>query len=119
MTPSNLHVGPAVAQAGDGDGGVGQLGAAQATAAGALHQVAKGLHELGQGLLVSIVDGGSHQTATAQGDGPAEVDAGAGAKSATLVEPIELRHFSQGAGAGLDEQRGGQQTIGRRLVAKL
>jgi len=101
MTPSNLHVGPAVAQAGDGDGGVGQLGAAQATAAGALHQVAKGLHELGQGLLVSIVD------------------AGAGAKSATLVEPIELRHFSQGAGAGLDEQRGGQQTIGRRLVAKL
>ncbi|MCY1535248.1 hypothetical protein D9M68_706430 [compost metagenome] len=109
--------GTPVAQAGDGDGRVGEFGAAQPASPRPLHQIAQSGHELGQGLLVGVVDGRRHQATATQRNRPADVDAVAGAELPTLVKAVELRHLAQSEGRGLEQQHGAEQPVLRLAVA--
>ena len=75
------RVGPALAEAGHGHRRVGQFGAAQAAGARPADEIAKRRHEIGQRLLVGIVDGRRNEPAAAERNRPADVDAGAGTKA--------------------------------------
>ena len=78
-----------------------------------------GRHELGERLLVGVVDGRRDQAAAAQRDRPADVDAGAWSEAVVDPEAVELRHLAQRERRRLEQQRGRQQAlVGRPLAVE-
>ena len=92
---SSVCNGAPFAQAGDRDGRVHHLRAADAGGSRARDQIAQGRHLLVERQAIGVVDGRRHQAAASQRDRPADVDRRRWLRRAVDPEAVELRNLAK------------------------